>query len=796
MDHYQEPPARQQNNPRHARLGALLILLLAAILRLYRLAGQSLWSDEGNSISLAKASLAEISARTALDIHPPLYYWLLHLWMQLFGDSEVAVRSLSVLCSLLLVAVIYRLARRLFGFRTALLAGFLAAISPFQIHYAQETRMYAMLSLLGGLAVLATAEMIQAYDEGQTAHRSCLKWALVYVAAAVLGLYTHYAFPVVLAATGLAGLLTAWRPRRQGRSGTLVWWIGLNLAPVVLYIPWLPIAWRQLTTWPAPDVQTSWISAAGIIWHTLALGPTAKVSAIWMFLLGMVGLLGVVHLLRHHRPPVAALTLLYLVLPAALTLFLFKPAYLKFLLVAAPAYCFVLALAPQVIPAGPNPANRSARTLATLAVIAIAAAAAWQPLHTYYTDPAAARDDYRRIARYVAAAAGEKDAVLLNAAGQAEVFGYYYTGEAPVYPLPEQRPLDPVATLHDLEQLADRSRNIFAVYWATDESDPQGLIEGWLNAHTFKANDVWFGNVRLVTYAAPLPLDDLETVDARFADLINLTGYRVTYPHSSHQEAVVLPGDIIQIQLCWQAETPVPEDYVVFLQALDAADHLVGQRDAPPINATSTWTPGEAGPDRHGLFILPGAPPGEYRLVLGLYDPTNGQRLPIANKGATKNGDALELGRFTIARPSTPPPVEALTFRHALGKRIGPFFLLGYDQHRLGHSYEPDTPLSPGAPLHVVVSWQTEEKPSADWKTVLTLTRKGENTSLAQGEYPVAGIDYPTSFWQAGEIVRAQYDLWLPADLAAGSYTLKLTLSDGESTEPADGLRLLPFTVN
>ncbi|MBC8252427.1 MAG: hypothetical protein H8E35_00165, partial [Ardenticatenia bacterium] len=66
-----------------------LILLLATGLRFYRLGGQSLWADEGNSVALARAGLAEIAARTALDIHPPLYYWLLHGWIQLFGDTEV-----------------------------------------------------------------------------------------------------------------------------------------------------------------------------------------------------------------------------------------------------------------------------------------------------------------------------------------------------------------------------------------------------------------------------------------------------------------------------------------------------------------------------------------------------------------------------------------------------------------------------------------------------------------------------------------------------------------------------------
>lgn len=118
------------------------ILLLALALRSFRLDGQSLWSDEGVSVALAQCDFANIARDAAHDIHPPLYYYLLHFWVRLFGSSEIAVRSLSLLCGLLLVLFIYLLGRALFDERVALVASFLAAISPFQIYYSQETRMY------------------------------------------------------------------------------------------------------------------------------------------------------------------------------------------------------------------------------------------------------------------------------------------------------------------------------------------------------------------------------------------------------------------------------------------------------------------------------------------------------------------------------------------------------------------------------------------------------------------------------------------------------------------------------
>ncbi len=80
-------------------------------------------------------------------------------WMKVFGQSPLAVRLPSAFLGLLAVAVIYAIGRTLFGGRVAAAGGLLAAVSPFQVYYGQEARMYAALSLAGALAVLAVARM-------------------------------------------------------------------------------------------------------------------------------------------------------------------------------------------------------------------------------------------------------------------------------------------------------------------------------------------------------------------------------------------------------------------------------------------------------------------------------------------------------------------------------------------------------------------------------------------------------------------------------------------------------------
>src|SRR5581483_5861147 len=125
----------------------LIALAVGLFVRVYQLTAQSLWNDEGTSAALAGTSIPAIINAAAHDIHPPLYYLLLHAWVQVGGFGEFSLRFLSVIAGVLVIAVTFRVAREFFDQDVAVIAAVLAALNPFQVYYAQETRMYICVTL-------------------------------------------------------------------------------------------------------------------------------------------------------------------------------------------------------------------------------------------------------------------------------------------------------------------------------------------------------------------------------------------------------------------------------------------------------------------------------------------------------------------------------------------------------------------------------------------------------------------------------------------------------------------------
>ncbi len=147
---------------------------------------QSFWRDESFSYLLAKRNIWNIILLTAKDFNPPLYYLILHFWMKIFGSSEIALRSLSLIFywATLYVAYLFLVNIMKLTGKKAILYLLLFLVNPLLTYYAFEARTYSLL------AFLATLSFYALYKKDNR----------LYFAATILGLYTHYFMLFVVAA--------------------------------------------------------------------------------------------------------------------------------------------------------------------------------------------------------------------------------------------------------------------------------------------------------------------------------------------------------------------------------------------------------------------------------------------------------------------------------------------------------------------------------------------------------------------------------------------------------------------
>ncbi len=210
----------------------LPILALAALVRFYDLTAAAIWGDEGSSLLMSQFSLGGIWLHAAYDVHPPLYFMLLHGWVELFGDGIFSIRSFSALPGIATVWLGVWLMDLLATRRAALLAGLLLALLPTAVRYSQEVRMYSLLGLWLIGATIALVYWIR--------YPRRTRYLVAYVLLMTAAFYTHYFTALCVLChwlyLGVIRLQPGYRLRHIQRPG---WWLA-NVAIVLLYLPWVP----------------------------------------------------------------------------------------------------------------------------------------------------------------------------------------------------------------------------------------------------------------------------------------------------------------------------------------------------------------------------------------------------------------------------------------------------------------------------------------------------------------------------------------------------------------------------
>jgi uncharacterized membrane protein len=225
-------------------LTLLGIILLGAALRFADIGTESLWVDEIYSFRQAVKSVEQIIANAPADVHPPVYYVLLHAWTLLFGTTEIGLRSFSAVCGLAAIPLMYLLGCEIASKRVGLYASLMLALSHFHIHYSQETRSYAYVVLVVVLGMLAFVRYLRHFEE-ETSPSISWKTLAFYFAATVLVLYSHFfALFVIVAQNALVASFFFTRRSMFKR----VWksWLSLQALLLLVFTPWLNVLYWQI----------------------------------------------------------------------------------------------------------------------------------------------------------------------------------------------------------------------------------------------------------------------------------------------------------------------------------------------------------------------------------------------------------------------------------------------------------------------------------------------------------------------------------------------------------------------
>jgi mannosyltransferase len=436
----------------YAWIAVLGIVMLAAALRAYHLGFHVLWYDETFTAWVVAENPAEILSITLDDVvHPPLYYVLLSYWTLLAGNSEFILRTLSAAISLLGVPLLYQLGWRGWNRQTGLAAALLWACSPFAVWYAQEARMYAMLTIVG---LAATLSLARALPEGSG------RWLATNALLNLVGLYTHYFYLFLILAQYLYLAFTLRRHRRA------FWrWFLANGVVALLYLPWgLTILRGRLS-----GAQIAWVPALslGSVWQTLwefSVGKEQPLSApgAFMTLVLIGGLTSSAVAGRGKRDatvrargdsPIPGLVWTCLLVPPILValISLRQPLfYSRFLQIILPAFLLLAAAGLMRIP----------RPEAGAILVGLVALSGITALNDMYSMPARHDHDWRAAMDYLASNAEVDDLIAFRGGQGSHGYWYYYDG-----PPARTVNLRPEQGLEDLSTQATGSRRTWLVIW-------------------------------------------------------------------------------------------------------------------------------------------------------------------------------------------------------------------------------------------------------------------------------------------------------------------------------------------
>ena len=236
----------------------------------------SVWFDEAYSGLIARFNFAKIWQLTSVDVHPPLYYFILKIWSDIFGSTDYTMRFLSVFFGAISIIVAFFMLKKMFNNKVATIGAAFMALNPFLIRYGQEMRMYTMVVFL---VILATYILQLALTSKKRSY-----W-LAYGVVVSLGMWTQY-YSVFAWLAHFTFLIFHFRAKIFQKNVVYAY-----LLAILVFLPWLPFAVKQIASvqkgfWipPVSAVTFPDFISQSLIYHDFSSLPAFVILPFWLFL--------------------------------------------------------------------------------------------------------------------------------------------------------------------------------------------------------------------------------------------------------------------------------------------------------------------------------------------------------------------------------------------------------------------------------------------------------------------------------------------------------------------------------
>jgi 4-amino-4-deoxy-L-arabinose transferase-like glycosyltransferase len=733
------------------RLIQAMLVLVALGLRVFDLASQSLWYDEAFSVLVARADWATAGRLLLVDLHPPLYYLVLRAGLAALGSSEFAVRFVSVIPAVLMVPLMWALARRLFDRLTAHLAAALVCLSPLFVWYAREARMYSQATMLG---LAATYALVRAQDTGRA------RWWAAFATCALGAVYSHYSALYLVAALGLAWLVSlsfqvssfrfpiVWRAARPGVLAFGV--MALGVAVIAPFL--LGLSQASLAYWPGQlDVVSALIrSVNSLVGGRTAPPQVANVLAVVVGALTLVALLGAVVFPTDRRG--VRLAALVVVVGAALMLVVlykrpkFEPRHLMPL---APAVWLLVAVGIRDVW---RTRRRSLQAAVVSVVVVLVSGLAISTAGVF--TGVAARDDWRGAVDYIRRNIRPDETIVLVSGHAFPALAYYNAPQWVALPddlvLDVTHVLDYESVVPALNRIQVDQHGVWLVQWQDEIVDPTQIVPALLDDIGAELPPTeHFAGLRVRHFVLDRGAAlSLEPQVARRLDRSPLPGLMALGVTLTPQP---LPADApLSVQMLWRADVPSRGAAGGSLRVMDAQGQEWARHDEllGGTYLSERWPLGRAVMGQYTLTLPIGTPPGNYTLRQVIY---HGEQ-----------AGELDLGDLVVTRPVRAPDIASLGISLINPMRLGDLTLLGtaFDQKAI----------KPCEDLNLTLFWRSDKPPADDYVLRMTFIGKATDQPIVPG--------LPTSQWRSGDVWRTRQHITVPCRAPDGPANLQVALVD------------------